>query len=400
MNKKNIKDVFEYHLKDLKVDKELIDKLRKFRYYWSQKDINYIEFLGSGLLGVHPIRFSTNDEDLFFVDILNIDKNMLKTDLHALEGINKSWKVTSNNVYLTVMYLIYKFYNSNLKINDKLDGIRECYYIFAFKVISSLVTHYFSYNVDTAIAKAVYEKMSNKFILKKLGTWQAFIEYRANDVLPNGLHYNNLNNITTDSAVKAIADLQSRIRDAVKNSYTVLLEVKEQNEKINSSSVLEHNEDDVGIKDVSNRPDIYVNYIKSIYKNTNDFINDDIIYLLESTTNRLDVDMLIATLKYISNHADINKYDFIEYSINSNIKYLFTKNIRTDYNKHVLEIIKYLKGYWSASIIKDQTTKELKKHMLEITKKATNKKTLWSLAIIVNSVYIYIFIRSLSRNKY
>ena len=63
---KKYRDVLEFfnrHLPDLKPNKKLKDRLKEFRLQWSTKDDEYIEFLGSNLIGVHEIRFSALDDD-------------------------------------------------------------------------------------------------------------------------------------------------------------------------------------------------------------------------------------------------------------------------------------------------------------------------------------------------
>jgi len=399
----DIKDLFAYHLVSVKPGTELTHRLKMFRLTWSQKDSQYIEFLGSNLMGAHQIRFSTNDEDLIFIDILNVDKNILKTDIFNLEGIDRTWKVTSNNVYLTIVYLIHAYAVSHLSPQEKEEGIRECYYVFAYKAISSLLSYYFSFQVDIGLAKAVYERLSNRFLLKRLGNWQSVFEYRALDVLPNGLHYPKILTLSTDDAVKIVADLQGRIRELVKNIYSVLMEVKDNNEKINSTSMINTNDEEGdSIKDNTTRPDIYIGYIRNIFNKPNDFVNDDLVYLICSIFPKLDSVKFVDTLKYLSQNitpARGSEEDFIENSINLSLQYLRSKNIVNNYNEQAYEIIKHLKGFWSSSSVKDPLVKKTKNVLFAHTKKATGKKTTWLLASISISTILYIFVRSLYRNK-
>ena len=142
--KKDLLVVMDKYFKHVKYDRRLYNDLRAFRLAWSQKSPEYVEFLGGHLMGVHPIRFSSADEDSVFIDIFNIDQNELKIDIHKLEDINPAWKVSSNPFYLTMVYTMHRFYKDN-KIGSALeDAIRECYYIFAYKAIGSIVTHYLS----------------------------------------------------------------------------------------------------------------------------------------------------------------------------------------------------------------------------------------------------------------
>lgn len=399
---KDIKDVFYYHLNGLNFDKELINKLNMFRLAWSQKDDIYIEFLGSNLLGVHPIRFSENDENNILVNILNIDKNTLKTDIFNLEDIKKNWKITSNAANLTLMYLMHGFIKSDLSKELKEEALKLCYYIFAYKIMGSLIAWYFKFNVEIPIAKAVYERLSNRFLIKKYGTWQAVFEHRAADVLPGGTHYRRLEELTTIDAMYALSDLQGRLREIVKYIYTVLIEVKNNNEKIYSTSVIEKDEEGEQVKDNTNRPDMYVGYLRSVFNSKTDFINDDLVYLVTKINNKLDIDKFVQTLQYMSDNLQPkigDKDDILEHTINITISYLRTKNIVGDYHSKAYEILMLMKGYWSSSSVKDVEVKYLKKYTYDIAEKATGKKTSWMLATISISVLLYIFLRSIYKNK-
>lgn len=402
-NFKDLKDVFEFYLKDIKVDAVLYDKIKRYRLAWAQKDSIYIEFLGGNLTGVHPIRFSTLDEDKFFIDILNIDQSNLKYDLHKLAGIDKSRNVTSNPMYLTLFYLIHRYASLYPKEKYAVDAIKEVYYIFAYKVISSLISHYFSYNLDLATAKATYERLTNRFLIKKYGSWQKVFEHRAQDVLPpNGLHFKRAIDGTTDDGVRTIADMQGRIRENIKNIYVVLMEVIQSNEKIFSTTLIEEDEDGGTTKDVADRPDKYIMYIRGIVNKPNDFIVDDLVYLTHNLIKNLPVDKFVETLKYISEKLVIKPSsadDFIEISIDTTINYMTSKGITHDYANRILDVMMNMKGYWSSSSVKDSKVIHVKKYVSNIVSEATGLKTNWQIASISIAVLIYVFLRAVYSKK-
>lgn len=398
----DIKDVMIKHIK-IDIDKEFLRKIQSYRIGWCNKSDVYVDFLGSNLTGVHNIRFSDYDNDVLFVDILNIDKSLLRTDLYNLKDIHPERKVSSDTYYLTMSYLMYRVSNSKLNLDDKKLCLEELYYLTAYKMISSLYTNYFQYPVDVSIAKAVYEKLSNHYLIKTEGSWQGVFKYRARDVLPNGLWYKKIEKLNTITATKMVADLQGRIRGIIKELFKIILDVKENNEKVNSSSLIDSNDEDGdGIKEASGRPDIYVTYMKGIFNKPNDFINDDLVYLICQMHKNVDRDKLVETLKYISNNVTpkVGEVDIVENVINVSINYLSSKRIVNDYNKKAYEVIVLMKGYWSASSVKDPIVRETKDKLIELSRKATGKKTPWLIASIVICVMLYIFIRSTYRNQH
>lgn len=390
---KSFKEVFDKHGLT-NVDLKTYQKLKAFRLSWAQKGPEYIDFLGSKLTGVHPIRFSTRDEDMFFVDIFNLDQPELTVDLWNTKGVDKNMKVSSNPFYITIMYLMHLTVNSNDLGKNKEDMLRELSYIFSYKVISSLFTHYFKYQVDTSIALSVNERLSNKFIIKKVNNWQEVFEYRALDILPKGLHYTKLFKLSTDDSNKIISDMQGRLRDMLKNIYLVLIDVIENKDKLVSRSNIEMTDDGASIKESTNRPDRYVKYLLSIINNYSDFIDDDMIYLLNNSYKNISSKDIYTTLEYISTTDFKYKNQMIEDIVVISMEYLNTKGIRSDYNKHMLDVIKYLKGYYISSSVKNKTIIDMKKTLLEMIKKLPVAKVSWNYTGLVTFVMIYMFIRS------
>ncbi len=390
---KTLKEVFDIHGLT-KVDIDIYKKIQVFRIGWTQKAPEYIDFLGSKLTGVHPIRFSTRDEDMFFVDIFNIDQPSLTEDLWATKGIDKNKKVTSNPLYITLVYLMHLTITSKEIGKHREDMLRELYFIFGYKVISSLFTHYFKFTVDPSTALAVNERLSNKFIIKKVNNWQELFEYRALDVLPKGLHYLRLNRLDVDESNRIISDMQGRIRDMLKNIYIILMEVKDSNDRLVSRSNIEMTEDGASIKDNTNRPDRYVNYMLSIIDNPSDFIDDDMVYLLNNSYKNLNSKDIYTTLEFMSDNNFKDRNKIIENIIISSISYLNIKGIHSDYNKHMLDVIKYLKGYFISSSVRDKVILDTKKELLNLVKKLPVTKVNWNYTGLVTYAIIYIFIRS------
>lgn len=398
---KQLTEICDDHFKHITFDDEFYRKIQKFRIGWVNKSDIYVDFLGSNLLGVHPIRFSNVDEDLWFVDTLGIDVTSFKYDVYNLTAIDKTRTVSSNVVYISIVYLMHKFINAT-KMRKKLNDIlEELYYVFAYRAMGSLMSWYFKFDTDEAIAKAVYERLSNKFLIKKLGSWNAVFEYRSGDVkLPKGLHAKRLTSLKTVDAERAIADLQGRLRETVKNIYEVLIDVRDKNERVRSTTLIEKGDDGDGIRDQADNPSKYINYMYSIVNSQNDFVDNDIIYLLSKNIKNLDEKNLTLTLKYLANEVDVNQNDkdnFIAVTIESAISYLRIKNITSEYNKHMLDIMEYLKNYWSSSSVKNKEIKKTKKYLFNLTNQATGKRTKWLLSTISISVMLYIFIRSVHR---
>lgn len=396
-----LRDFLNEYVKRVKYDDKFVTAIRNYKLTWIQKSPEYIEFMGSNLLGVHKVRFSVIDEEMLFEDIFKVDGKDLQKKIYTIPGVNKNFKVQSNNVYIILTYAMHMVINStSIKANKKTECLIDLYYIFAFKALTSLLSRYFAnYAADPAIAKMVYEKMSNRFLIKKLGDWNSVFQYRAEDILEKGLHYKKLKTYNTDDVMKIIADMQGRIRDIVKNIYGLYMEIIGSGGKIVSTSSLEDTgEGELGNKGVTNSKTKYINYLRSSQLSEYDFVKDDLIKLVNTFTPYTNRNELITTLKYIATSVDVKDNsddDFNYYTLTISFAYLNTRGITDNYNKNIIAVIKYMKNYWGSHNIKDTNAKRIKKIIVDIVMDATGIRTSNVVMSTTVSVLIYLFLRAI-----
>lgn len=411
---KDIKDVMEKFYSHLNFDEKLYKALNGFRTTWMQKTPEYIEFLGGKTIGVQSIAFSTLDEEILFNDILNVDINELKTEVYKVKDINPSWEVSSNPVYASLLYIMHRYLKSDYRKKEEV--CIELNLILSYKVIGSLISHYYDYPTTEDIAKTVIELMSNQFSIKKEESWQALftkrtsmfmpkrgIKYKQLEITKNGSQYERMMKFDTLGYIRVIGDAQGGIRSMIKNSYEIMLKVtKGELDRISSTSLIEEHEDGLTTKDITERPDKYILYIRGIYNNHVEFVNDDLIHLLTNVVPAVDEKILKKTLVYLSEEVEIkpnDKDDFLNISILRTINYINSKGINSDYNSHIMTILKYMKNYWSSSSVKEKDVIHIKSYLKKQVQKATKKKTNWVLAATSVGVLLYIFLRSIYRPR-
>lgn len=393
---KDLKDALEIPMQHIKYDNKLLKRLIEFRITWMQKSPDYIDFLGGKNLGVHPIRFSTVDDELLFVDILNLDMEDIKSNVYNTKDINKAWKISSNPYYNVIVYMMYRFYKSkDISKSHAEEAVTELFTIYYYKVMGSLLSRYFGFNASEDVAKATVERLSNKSLIKRLDNWQEVIVYNANVVLPKGLHYKKLLKYDTLNAITILNDTQGRIRDIIKKIYAVMIEVIEDNEKISKTSLTKEDENGSKVIDVTNRPDRYITYAKSIMVNKNEFIDDEIVTLVAKLTNNKDIDMVKDALGYISEHIKHDDLSIAEYVIVNSIEHLNNNGINSDYVNNIVLVIKRMKGFWSKSSGKDKELKTNKKFIEKMVKESTTRITSWKITSTVTTVLVYIFVRAI-----
>lgn len=390
----NLKELYSNHFK-LAFDNNLLLNLRMFRLSWAQKDDEYMEFLGGNTLGTQNIRFSIKDDEGLIVDTLNMDINQLTYDLSNTKGITKGRAAETNVIYQTLVYLMHGFTKtSKLKTKEKEEAVKECFYIFAYKRFSSLMFHYFKFPTDESVAKAVYEKLSNKFLIKRLGSWQAVFEYRSRDLLPGNIHYKRLQEYETDDAIRIILDMQTKLNDMFKNIYSVTMDVYASNERVLTDSLVTRIEGEEGLKDINNSPDRHIAYIRSIIRSSSDFAKYDLANLVCSMFSKVSAQILYNFLVVLTEAKQEVLNEIIDVSVLKAIEALDIKGIRKDYNKQIVQVLDVVRLKFTNN--KDTNREVVKvKKLLEKEFIKAFPKSKYIANTISACTLIYVFIRCL-----
>ena len=389
----DIVSVYDKHFNNITVDKKFLKELQIFRIKWSQKSDDYINFLSGNLTGVYPIRFSSIDEANLY-KLFKVDMKSLKYDSDRLRDIVPSRNVTSNVTYLSLVYLMHKFsLLKDAKVRE--EGLSELHFIFSVKALGSMFYRFFPYNLDIPTAKATYENLSNRFIIKKVGSWQKVIDYRAEDVEAKGIYYDRIVNLNTIDATKVISGIHSGYKSMLVYIFRVIKEVIEKRGSISTSTIIENIEDGTAIKDNIDSPHLVTTYLQSIITYPNDFVNTDLVHIIIMITKNVTDESLITALQYISNNYDKKTNEQVELIINQTMEYLRHKDI-TNPTKDILLTLNAVRGYWSTG---DTTLKKTKDFLKVVSYKATNKRTSWLLSSLTIGVIIYIYLRAIVKNK-
>lgn len=371
---------------DNKKADELFNKISLFKINLLQKNNDFLLFISSNLTGVYNAVFSQLDSERFF-SIFNVSEKKLQLKINALPDIKPEWKVSSNPLYLLCLYLMYKFHQ--IKYKKENEAFILLFEILSYKMLTSIIYNYYRNKLSIDEAKAVFEKFTYKFLVKKLGSWDAVIKYKAGLILKDGTYYKLLINLNTVNAMS--------ISNAIKTSYNSLINYiaglthNGEKSKIISSTIMEDTSEGKNIKEITNTSE-YINYLNSIINFENDFVNMGLIKLIALKVKNVEIDNIKFTLQYISKNFNNEKYitDIIENSF----EYLISKN-EIKFNGN-LEYVTLLKGFWASGNPKLKDTKNLLK---EYTYKATGRKTDWILNSTSIAVICYIFTRAITKNK-
>lgn len=234
-----LKQVFDEITKEVVFDKGLIGRLYKYHTTFLNQSSEYLSFFASNLIGVHVVRFRVVDIQRFYHDVLGLDMTNVRREVLKVSTINHSYQITSDDMNLMLMYLIHRISSSTkLSDTDRKRGVYDTALIFFYRCLVIRQSDYFHFPADRHIAQAAYAELSNKFLIKQLGSWKAVMDYRAKDLInPEGLHLKNLIVFEDDDLVTyAISDSENRIRELYKSYCKVFHQVYSSGDRIGSTS--------------------------------------------------------------------------------------------------------------------------------------------------------------------
>ena len=294
----------KYH-SNTRFDQAFMQRLTRYYYKLFSKNEDVLSFFGEGLWGVYPIYFTNEDGRHWFEEVLDIDDVALTRAIHALESIETNWKRASDVINLTLIYSIYRILQSNIAQSIKCKYCFMSLHILHYKFLSSLQAHRFKYPVDKAVATAVFEGLSKKYLIKVCGSWKDVLEYRARAILSDqSIEYKTLLVYKDDkSVIYTIQEIQNRLRKMVNGLSEEFYKIKERDVKIGVQSKVFSDEQGDQIVDSVSSYTTYIRYISAIIGDKDSFIKPEIVSIVENTSNRLPTHAIVTMLNWLSDNS-------------------------------------------------------------------------------------------------
>jgi hypothetical protein len=410
MSAGQIKKFFDTTFPNLVASKELADRLLEFQVKFITKNQEHMEFFGGNLTGVQVVRFTPGDMDRFFIDTLEIDEDEVREGLYELPVINRDHKVASDAFNNTCMYVIHLFL-SDTRLNEKIraQGAKACALILLYRYLTSQLFNGFKYAADPQIAVATYASLNKKFILKQLGSWNAVLDARTQDLVsPQGLHYKELLQYMDDKKILyAITDSQGRIRDIFKNIYNKFMEIHAKGERIKSSSSTFNFEGEEFLKDKTRGLQVYSQYINSIIEDKNSFIKQEIVQVLtgeDGIVHTAPPKLLTETLEWMSVNAKFTNQkeikEFTDLTLVHSFGYLADNRTVVARSTDIIGLVIRLRGVYMSSRSTEVDLMKLRKLGEKIIKRATNTKNSSTIASVRTALMLYVVIRAFTMQHY
>ena len=402
-----IKNLFDRNLPHLKIDGNLAKKINDFQIGFVNKNEDHMAFFGGNLTGVHIVRFTQQDNDKWFTDIIEGDDIMMEEELLEIPIINPTFHVSTSIFNYSCLWLIHAFKVSPL-ISDKVKqrAMLDCALILYYRFITSLLFRYYRYPVDKRIAEATYAQLSYKYAIKRHGTWYATLEARSLDLIDDeGLHAKTFTDFTKDlEIIYMVNDSQGRIRDMVKNITGEFKKTLALGSKIKTSSGISDFNGEETLKDSTRNLSKYIQYLNSIIADKNSFIKSELVEIVCKIMHTMPPRLFNETLEWCSvntKHAGIKDVDeLISETLTHSFSYL--TNNRTVYKEStdMAGMIAKLKGIYMSSKSSDVNLLKIRELSQNIVRQATTTKNENVISSLKTGLLLYIVIRALAMNYY
>lgn len=400
----NVKSVFDTLCKDLVFDKKLLKRIKSFQIGFVNKNPEHIAFFGGHLTGVHSVRFTNADYYRWFDEVLEIDERDIREALHSLDSINPDWKVSSNSLYLSCLWLVHRIANSPiLKEADKTDGIIDTLLVLNYRYLTWLYKKYFPHPANPEVAEAAYAELSMKFRLKADGNWMTSLTRRAEDIYEKYetvlIKFDN-----DEKIIECLNDSQGRINDRLKNITSVFRQVHAEGKRLKSVSDIGGFDGADVLKDKANSVTIYKQYILASLIDEKTFIKEEIIDVVLRILKTVPEKHFRTTLLWIVKNYGHSKNNQIELIVDELLTHSFTylsrnRSLVTG-SVDLVSLLSNLRGIYTSSRTKDTVLIDLRANIEDIVEQSTGIKNKNNLAAIRTAVMLYIITRAYTKNRY
>lgn len=305
-------DVFMKHCDVPAVTNDFIDKIIRFDMAFVTKNDDHIHFFGSGLTGDRRVVFTDTDRDAWLDDILRADEYGLMNDIPHVDYFVKLKKevkkgklptVMTNHFNLGCIYLLHHLAKNKGKVsNDKLEaGMMSVLNVLQYRFFTSLLNEYFQYLANPDTAKATFQALSQRFILRQEGNWANYFRARSKSFL-EGIHHKTYTTFDDDKRIGyMVTDIQTRTRNTLKEIYAKFDHIYRNNKKGITTSTILNTEEGIVLKDVTREYSALTRHIAAVIPEYNNFVKPDLVDVVVEIAAPIDRKAFLQTLGFVSN---------------------------------------------------------------------------------------------------
>ena len=397
-----LKEAFDDIFMDVKFDANVAKALYQFRVGYMTGNREHMEFFGGNMIGVNTLRFKDSDVNNFFA-IFDMSYQEVIQQVRQVTTIDHKFKVGSDVFNLTCMYLIHRFLTSKNPVGLIEKATYDVAMIFFCRCCAALISANFKYQADPKVAQMAYANLSQKYLIKKLGSWNRVLDYRVKALLDKreSPHKRTFLFFDEDPKIQyAITDSQGRIREMFKGYYSELMMVNAEGGSISiQKSLTTDAEGDEALREKTHGPENYVFYLREIVTDEQTFIRDDFLQLVSRSNTNTSLRAVKTTLEWISKASTDPKHyklvdDFLTRSMVM-MAYFMQYNIEASRQKDLNYVLANLKNLFLSTRSVDPDLLYLRELGEKIIDHSQGKMSVSLMMATRTAVIMYICLRAL-----
>lgn len=406
--KQELKEVFDHHFKHVKFDAVLARKFHQMINGFMNKNPEHIEFFGGVLTGVHRVRFTSMEFNRITDEILRLDLVGLKRDFDRAEGIVPQRKIAGDLFNFIMAYLCHRFWTSPLlAVKLRKQAAETMILISSIRSLVSLMVRDFNYLVNPDLAAQVYERMSNRFILKQLGSWRAYLEYRCTKVSES--EYPHASTMVafdhTQKITNWVVDTHNRVKETLKEIYNIIVITHQENDKLKRGSLT--GTDFEGREVIVDKVGGYeskLDYLLQNYHESNTFIRQELLKLVVKVNQTTREQHLAALLTWFSENAfkeeGIQIQELIKGAVILAYNYLDANQMLDKRNLDYGILLTKLRNMYTTSRGENQVLIQLREQGEYFVRKAMPTLSEQQVVSLRTSFFLYCWIRAQTKEAF
>lgn len=403
-----VKECLDSLFIDYKFDTALYKKLVFNNVEFITKSEDYRHLFGNRLIGCYLVKYTQYDKNIFYNNLFDLEYDEVQANVDKITSISKSFKIARDDVNLVTFYIAHRFLtNESLSKDKRLEYAKEVLNYFSYRTLVLISSSYFVYPISEEKAISLTERLSNRYIIKKLKNWNEYCQYRSEEYLTGKMldivtKFNNDNELPN-----AISDLYNRTKDTLKNIYSEFMDMLEKDDIIKSKKGIANDiEGQEVILDKLNTPDSYMTKIEHYLSDRNTFIKRDHITVTTDIVNTVSYKTMEQCLTLLFEHTYKDKKNFNEVRdiykriLENAIDYLHRNNIHLHTKSNVVVVINSIVGnvlFARGSDVVINTLKDnIDKTLKNIYKSSKVTVTDRNLKNIRNALYVYVVLLAIT----
>ena len=347
-----VKEALDELFKDVKFDTNLHKKIVSTNINFITSSTEHKEMFGSRLIGCYYMSYTKFHKNIFYESLFDMDVEEVISGINKIKTIPKGFKIARDDINLTCFYIAHRFLSSpDLSDKNKMAAASAILDYFSFRTLVLLSSNYWIYPISEEKAVSLSERLSNKYIIKKVKNWNEYCQYRSEEYLKSKFIKLLVDFRDDKELPNAISDLFNRTKETLKNIYREFLDMMEDGDHMKGSvNVVTDIDGREVLMDRTEDPSMYANKIENFLMDKHGFIKRDYIEVVTNTVDSVSAKQMEEGLGIMFDYYFLNRKTtdevraFINGFMEVSLEYLQTNKISFTGKGNVVKIINSVVG--------------------------------------------------------